>query len=40
VELDSSNFDEQIVQSDDGCVIYFTTLEKDKVIATEYRYYN
>lgn len=29
VELTSDSFDEEITQTDDGCVVYFTTLDKD-----------
>ena len=28
------------MQTEEGCVVYFTTLDKDQVIAKEYRYYN
>lgn len=40
IHLDDGNFEKEIKDSDDGCLVYFTTLTpKQDVQMLEYRYF-
>lgn len=39
IELDVDNFDKEIVQMNDACMVYFTTLGAEEEITKEYKYF-